>query len=219
MNPIYLIAIAGVAGYFLYDSVVKKFNNELKNQENKFNQALDDQAAYFDDMLEGNETKDEMQSECYPIGFKLWVRGTADAYWAYKLDVTFTNTSGSVYYITNINARNISIGGNIIDGVMCSQANKQFAISGEQTLTISKQITALLFDTKDERNQVRNKLVLHGNYSTNVKAVIDWQFASVGNEKNPNVKAVEVAGTVHWTSTTGDFGTISKTWVKNGDIK
>jgi hypothetical protein len=219
MNPIYLIALAGVAGYFLYDSVVKKFNNELKNQENKFNQAIDDQAAYFDALLEGNEEKDEMQSECYPIGFKLWVRGTADAYWAYKLDVTFTNTSGSVYYITNINARNISIGGNIIDGIMCSQANKQFAISGEQTLTISKQITALLFDTKDERNQVRNKLVLHGNYSTNVKAVIDWQFASVGNEKNPNVKAVEVAGTVHWTSTTGDFGTISKTWVKNGDIK
>ncbi|MGM9818831.1 MAG: hypothetical protein ACI30B_07625 [Paludibacteraceae bacterium] len=224
MNSILIIGALAAAGYFLYTKTVNDFNEKLKEQEQTFDDKVAESAAdtleqatnYTDQIDEGNKELKKMQSYCYPTSFCLQTRADADQYWAYQLDVTFTNKDSATYYITNINVRNLNIGGNIVDGIFCSQQNKQYAISGNTKLTISKQITALLFDTKTERDAV--KKTARGKYAA-AKAVIDWDFASVAGERDGNVDAKTVNGTHYRGPATGNYGSLSKTWIKNGKIQ
>lgn len=221
MNPIIIFGAVGVAGYFLYTSYQKKLDALKKELQNKIDagdqRTFDDATNYTDETNKGNEEIKKAQTYCYPTTFKLSVRADVDAYWAYMLEVTFENKLNATYYITNIQVRNVNIGGKIVDGIFMSQPNKQFAIRGKTTITISKQITALLFDTKEERSSVKNSVDRYS--SKTCYGVVDWDFASVGNEIDPNVEAKEVTGTFYRGPATGDYGTISKTWIKNGKIE
>lgn len=220
MNSILIIGALAAAGYFLYTKTVNDFNEKLKDQENTFDtkvaNAVTEANTYTDTIDQSNKELKKMQTYCYPTSFCLSTRADADQYWAYQLDITFTNKDSSTYYITNINVRNMSIGGYVVDGIFCSQQNKQFAISGNTKLTISKQITALLFDSKQERAAV--KKTERGKYAA-AKAVIDWDFASVSGERDGNVEAKTVNGKHYRGPATGNYGSLTGTWVKNGKIQ